>query len=265
MTDTADDDGEWSIHQVARRAGITTRTLRHYDKIGLLEPARTGAGGYRFYDSAALMRLQRILLLRELGLGLSDIDAVLRAQRDPIAALRTHIELLRAEQTRLTRQIAAVQSTIATWEGGEKKMTHDMFDGFDHTQYRDEVEQRWGTQAYQRSDAWWRALSDAERDQWKEQSSRLAADWVAAAESGIAPDAAQALALAERHVRWLRAIPGTPAADGGDLWAYVRGLAEMYVSDPRFAANYATSVGGIAGAEFVRDALIAYANSVSQA
>ena len=68
---------EWSIQQIAKLAGTTSRTLRHYDDIGLLAPSSVGGNGYRYYDQAALVRLQRILLLRELGLGLPQIAEVL--------------------------------------------------------------------------------------------------------------------------------------------------------------------------------------------
>src|SRR5690606_41268566 len=93
-------------------------------------------------------------------------------------------------------------------------------------------------------------------------ASDLGRDWSAAAERGMAPDSDEAQALAERHVEWLSGIPGTPAArPGGDVKAYVIGLGEMYVADPRFGANYATSAGGSAGAEFVRDALRIHAEA----
>ena len=137
-------------------------------------------------------------------------------------------------------------------------MAENMFDGFDHTQYKDEVEQRWGRDAYARGDAWWRGMSEAERTAWQERTSQLARDWTAAAEAGVDPASDDAQALAQRHVEWLTGIPGTPAAvPGGDVKAYVLGLAEMYVADDRFAANY----GGTAGATFVRDALTVYADA----
>ena len=86
--------------------------------------------------------------------------------------------------------------------------------------------------------------------------------WVAAAESGIDPASDEAQDIARRHVEWLTGIPGTPAsAPGGDVKAYVIGLGEMYVADPRFGANYATGEGGTVGAEFVRDALRVYAEA----
>lgn len=246
---------EWSIQQIARIAGTTSRTLRHYDDIGLVPPTRIGANGYRYYDADALVRLQRVLLLRELGLGLPQIGEVLDRQVDERSALSTHLQLLRHEQDRLARQVAAVEHTLTSLQRKEVPMAEKMFDGFDHTAYREEVEQRWGADAYARSDAWWRGMSTEGRTDWKAASDQLSQDWMELASSGVAPDSAEAQALAARHVDWLRGIPGTPAADpSGDLDGYVRGLAEMYVADERFAANY----GGRQGAGFVRDALLAY-------
>ncbi len=110
---------DWSITEVARLTGTTSRTLRHYGDIGLLEPTRVGAGGYRHYDEAALARLQRILLLRELGLGLPAIGEVLEGQRDHADALAGHLRWLNQEKDRLDRQIASVKSTMRRLEGGE--------------------------------------------------------------------------------------------------------------------------------------------------
>jgi DNA-binding transcriptional MerR regulator len=253
---------DWSIQEVARLAGTTSRTLRHYDDIGLLAPTRVAHNGYRHYDETALVRLQRILLLRELGLGLPQIAEVLTREQAEASALETHLALLREEQNRLARQIAAVESTITALRGGEELMAENMFDGFDHTKYKEEVEERWGRQAYADSDRWWRGMTDAERSEWQQRVSDLGRDWIAAAESGIDPASDGAQAIARRHVEWLTGIPGTPAsAPGGDVKGYVLGLGEMYVADPRFGANYATSSGGTHGAEFVRDALRVYAEA----
>ena len=243
---------DWSIQEVARHAGTTSRALRHYGNVGLLEPSRIGPNGYRYYDEGALVRLQRILLLRDLGLGLPAIADVLAQSAEQTGALRTHLDWLRREQDRLTLQIAAVEDTLNKLEGGEQLMAENMFDGFDHTQYKDEVEERWGKEAYARSDSWWRSMTDAEKAEWKARAATLGSDWIAAAESGIAPDGDEAQAIARRHVEWLASIPGTPGA----VKEYVTGLGEMYVADERFGANY----GGLSGAEFVRDALAVYAD-----
>ena len=254
---------DWSIQEIARLAGTTSRTLRHYDDVGLLPPSRIAHNGFRHYDEAALVRLQRILLLLELGLGLPQIAEVLspvNARQSEESALETHLALLREEQNRLARQIASVENTINALKGGEELMAENMFDGFDHTQYKEEVEERWGRKAYADSDSWWRGMTDTERADWQQCVSDLGRDWIAAAESGIDPASAEAQDVARRHVEWLTGIPGTPTAvPGGDVKAYVIGLGEMYVADPRFGANYATSAGGTQGAEFVRDALRVYA------
>ncbi|MCI1253888.1 MAG: TipAS antibiotic-recognition domain-containing protein [Bifidobacterium tibiigranuli] len=101
-------------------------------------------------------------------------------------------------------------------------------------------------------------MKDAEKDDWKRQLASLNQGWIAAAQDpNIAPDSAQAQNLARRHIAWLSSIPGTPAHDSAQDSAmrdYVRGLAQMYVCDERFAANY----GGVEGAKFVRDSLLAY-------
>ncbi len=247
---------DWSIQDIARLSGTTSRRLRHYDDVGLLEPSRVGANGYRYYDEDALTRLQRILLLRELGLGLPAIADVLAGQTRHADALLTHLHWLQREKERLDRQIGAVESTITKLEGGEQLMAEDMFDGFDHTQYKEEVEERWGRDAYAKSDSWWRSLTPQQKAEWQEKQKSLAADWSSAAEAGIDPESDEAQALAARQFEWLRGIPGTPGGGAaGPTKEYFTGLGELYVADARFGANY----GGQQGAEFVRDAMAVYA------
>lgn len=251
---------DWSIQDIARIAGTTSRTLRHYDAIGLLKPSRVGGNGYRYYDRDSLVRLQRILLLRELGLGLDAVGRVLDDRTDAVPALRDHLAWLQAERERLARQIASVETTIHAVEEGEEIVAEQMFDGFDHTQYKGEVEQRWGKDAYATSDRWWRSKTAEERAEWQARQQRLADDWQAAAASGVSPESEEAQALAKRHADWLADIPGTPGyGTGVPAAAYLTGLGEMYVADARFAANY----GGPTAATFVRDALRAYATHLA--
>lgn len=247
---------EWSMNEITRVTGATSRALRHYGQVGLLRPSRTGPGGVRYYDEEGLVRLQRILLLRELGLSLPLIADALAGEQDLTAALRTHLGLLERERSRVERQITSVRRTIDRWEGGEQIMAEEMFDGFDHTRYREEVEERWGEDAYAAGDRWWRGLSDVDRRRWRDRLARLNADWQDAARREIAPDGDEAQGLAGRHVEWLAGVPGTPRGGSGAVTKeYVVGLGEMYVADERFGANY----GGSQGAGFVRDALRVYA------
>lgn len=249
---------EYPITAVARLAGTTSRTLRHYGDVGLLVPSRVGANGYRFYDGPALVRLQRILLLRSLGLPLPAIRAVLDdgGAVAPVSALRSHLDHLRGEQQRLDRQISAVLMTVEALERGEEPMPEKMFDGFDHTRYREEVEERWGSDAYAQGDAWWRGRTDEEREAFGREVAELNAGWADAATRGVAPTGGEAQELAGRHIAWLSSVPGVPRDDEGALLPeYVRGLGAMYVQDPRFAVNYG-GPGGAGGARGLARSLL---------
>ncbi|GGB98103.1 MerR family transcriptional regulator [Cellulomonas carbonis] len=252
---SVDQDVEVPIQEVARLTGTTSRTLRHYDAIGLLRPSRVGHGGLRFYGRDELVRLQRILVLRALGVPLAAVARVVDEGEDQVVALRHHLDQLRSEQARVARQVRSVERTIAALTGGGPVMAEQMFDGFDHTQHKDEVERRWGARAYADSDAWWRGMSDDERAAWRRRTAELGRDWAALAASGAAADSPAAAELARRHVAWLAGVPGTPGHGGpAPDRGYVLGLADTYVADERFAAAY----GGVEGATFVRDALRAH-------
>jgi MerR family transcriptional regulator, thiopeptide resistance regulator len=245
--------GEWSIQEIARAAGVTSRTLRHYDAVGLLRPSRVGENGYRYYDQTSLLRLQRILLLRELGLGLEAIAQVLDMPSDRVGTLRTHLELLELERERIDRQIGSVRRTLRAIERGEVLMPDDVFDGLPHTTYKDEVIERWGQETFDRSDAWWRSLTDDEKGRFGQDQVDIASDFAKSMRDGLAPDSDEALAIAERQYRWItRAWQGRRTT--ADAFA---GLGEMYVADARFTATY--DAHGPGTAVFVRDAMKAYA------
>lgn len=247
----------YRITEVSQTTGLSTRALRHYETLSLIE-SRRAANGYREYDDAALLRIQRILVLRNLGVGLAQIAQMLSKPTQAEEALMAHARQLEAERDRINRQLAALQRSIRAIQNGEPLMTADPFDGFDHTAYEQEVTERWGAESYRSGDDWWRSMSADERSAWKANLAQLQVDWVSAATSGENPTGAHAQALSARQAEWLRGIPGTP--NGPDeLPGYLRGLGDMYVADARFTAQY----GGPSGAAFVRDALHAYADSIS--
>lgn len=246
---------EWPIHEVARIAGTTSRALRHYGAIGLLPATRVGGNGYRYYDEQALVRLQRLLMLRQLGLGLPAISQVLDREADDVAALSDHLLRLQREQQRLDRQIHAVKHTIRTLTEKEALMPENMFDGFDNNQYREEVEEKWGTEAYASGDRWWRSMTDADKAGFQQQHVDIARDYAAARERGLAADSDEVRMIAARHREWVtRGWQGRRPTN-----EQLAGLGDMYVADERFAANY----GGVEGAAFVRDALRALAGNGS--
>ncbi|MEV6649919.1 MerR family transcriptional regulator [Streptomyces sp. NPDC051219] len=240
---------EWSIQEIARRAGTTSRTLRHYGDLGLLEPSRIGSNGYRYYGQDALVRLQRILLLRELGLGLPAIAEVLAGQRDTAAALRAHLDLLEQERERIGRQIASVRTTLHKTGTGEQLMAEEVLDGFDHTQYEQEVTERWGREAYEKGDRWWRSLTEEQKREFKERQVSIAKDFARALRDGMAAESDDVQAITHRQCEWL-SVTGTPTR------SYFVGLGEMYVSDPRFTATF--DKHGTGTAAFIRDAMRIY-------
>ncbi|GAA0992379.1 MerR family transcriptional regulator [Subtercola frigoramans] len=249
---------EWSIQQIARLAGTTSRTLRHYGEVGLVTPSRIGDNEYRYYDAVALVRLQRVLLLRELGLGIPAIAEILAGQRNDTVALRAHLEWLTEEKKRLDRLMTSVSRTIHDLEKGEEPMAEKMFDGFDHTVYKDEVEEKWGAESYAASDRWYTSMSQRESDDFLMAAAELASDWASAAQCGAAIDGPLAQELAKRQCDWLCGIPGAPkSADGRPTKQYFSWLGDSYVNDERFAVNY----GGTEGATFVRDAMRVFAEA----
>lgn len=237
---------EWSIQELAKAAGTTSRTLRYYGERGLLSPVRTGANGMRYYDESALGTLLRIRILRDYDVGLEAIEDALQREVDTVSALKEHAASMRQHRRALSRRITSLERTIKKMEGGEELMADEVFEEFDHTQYREEVEQRWGKQAYADSDRWWRSLSDEEKKAFQREQKDIAAAYGEVAASGAAPDSAEAQAVTERHVAWLSG-PTTVSPE------YLIGLGEMYVADPRFGGNYPGY------AEFVRDAMKVYA------
>ncbi|MFI2611330.1 MerR family transcriptional regulator [Kitasatospora sp. NPDC018619] len=113
----------WPIAEVARMSGVTARTLRHYDEIGLLPPAWIGSNGHRYYEERQLLQLQQILVLRALGVGLTEIARILGDQVDELEALRGHRRRLVAERDRLDALAATVSRTIADLEHSRKDGT----------------------------------------------------------------------------------------------------------------------------------------------
>lgn len=245
----------WSIADVAKMSGVTARTLRHYDDIGLLKPAYVGTNGYRYYEEEQLLSLQQILILRELGLSLTDIAESVDSEPDTLAALkRQHIRLL-GQRNHLARMADTVARTIAEL-AGKTEMTikincpENLFEGFDPTQYEDQARERW-PQEFEQSQRYAATLTteDIERGQ-KEMTAAMIrmAEFMAAA-TPVDHPAVQA--EIDSHYQGICRF-WTP-----NRTAY-KGLGQMYVDDERFKANYEKIAEGLA--EYQRDALIVYAD-----
>ncbi|MET9803336.1 MerR family transcriptional regulator [Streptomyces sp. NPDC006368] len=235
----------YSVGQVAGFAGVTVRTLHHYDEIGLLSPSGRSHAGHRRYDDADLDRLQQILFYRELGFPLEEVAALLDdPDADPREHLRRQHELLTARIADLERMAAAVEHAMEAKKMGINLTPEEKFEVFgdhDPEQYAQETEERWGdTDAYRESQrrtsrytkADWQRVQD-ESAQWNARYRDLMTD-------GEPPTGERAMDLAEEHRRYM------------SRWFYDctyeihRCLGEMYVADERFTAYYEALHPGMA-------------------
>jgi DNA-binding transcriptional MerR regulator len=247
----------WTTAEVARLAGVSARTLRHYDAIGLLEPASHGHGGLRRYGRPELLRLQQILLFKRLGLRLDTVASILEGDLEPVAALRRHAAELDAERSRLDRLAATVAATIRQLEGGQPMAPETWFSGLDpatEAQHRDEARRRWGQAVVERAWTTLQALSPEARraipEAFNDINTRLAALHAA----GAPTDDPAVQAVTADHYRLIAAHWGDdPTAE-----AY-RGLGALYTDDPRFKATYDQVGDGFA--DYMRAAMDAYADA----
>jgi DNA-binding transcriptional MerR regulator len=247
----------YSVGEVAQLTGVTVRTLHHYDAIGVLRPHGRSEAGYRLYDGSDLERLQQILFYRELDFPLDEIGAILSAPGvDPVDHLRRQHELLTSRIKRLEAMVAAIEYTMEVQKMGISLTPEERFEVFGEWEpedYADEAEQRWGsTDAYAQSQ---KRASSYTKEDWlkiKAEGADLDARFAAALNDGIAPDSDQAMAVAEQHRQQITRnfYDCSPQMH--------RGLAEMFVSDPRFRARYEEIAPGLA--EFVAGAMRANAD-----
>lgn len=243
------------IAELARRAGVTSRTLRHYDAIGLLTPAWTGADGRRHYGEAELVRLQHILVLRELDVPLDTIASAVDTD-DPalVAALmRDHHTALLARRDRYAALAATVERTITRIERGLPMTADDMFEGFDHDRYEPEARERWGDDAVERSNEAWAVLGAEGQRRHLAEHGEIASGIASLAAADAEPADPEVQALVARHHAWVSTF-WTPGRE-----AYT-GLGRSYVDDPRFRATYDKFGDGTA--ELLRDAIAVFAEGL---
>ncbi|PYI54213.1 MerR family transcriptional regulator [Paenibacillus flagellatus] len=248
---------EYTVQKLGRLAGVSTRTLRYYDEIGILKPARMNSSGYRIYGQAEVNRLQQILFYRELGVNLDRIkELVTDPSFDGIEALKEHREQLLARRKQLDALIANVDKTLA-WSEGRMTMTDkEKFEGFkqkliddNEAKYGKEVREKYGDEKVDKSNA---KVKNMTKEQYEEVT-RLAAevtDTLAEAFKTGDPGSEVAQKAAELHKRWLTYYWGEYTKEAH------AGVAQMYVDDERFRAYYDEKQPGTA--EFLRDAILIY-------
>jgi DNA-binding transcriptional MerR regulator len=246
----------WTVGELAGIAGVSVRTLHQYDEIGLLRPGSRSRAGYRVYDAAQLDRLEQIRWYRELGFPLEEIAALLDEPGvDAVAHLRRQHQLLTQRLGRLSDMVAAVEKALEARQMGISLNPRERFEVFgdnDPEQYAEEVRQRWGdTDSYRESS---RRTSTYTKEDWlriKREQADLIDRLVAALTGGEPADGPVATALAEEHRAQI------------SRWFYDcshemhLGLAELYVTDPRFTRSYDEQAPGLAA--YLHDAITANA------
>lgn len=250
---------EYSIHELSRLSGVTTRTLRWYDKIGLLKPSRVADSGYRYYGAKQVDRLQDILFYRALGVELARIRECLDSPSfNRLAALHHHLAALQAEKTRLETLIRSVEETIDCEERNEVMNDEAKFSAFkqqaiddNEATYGQEVRERYGDAAADETNAALMGLSRGEYAAWNELDYTLRQRLEQAVEMGLSPDSAEGREICELHRRWLSVTDKKLTA------AKQKGIAELYVLDERFTRYYDKTVPGCA--RFLRDAAARWA------
>ena len=232
------------IGDVARFAGITVRTLHHYDTIGLLTPSERRGNGYRGYTGADISRLQQILAYRELDLGLGEIKELLDEPADVVFSLEQARRRVADQVARLQRIAESLGAAIEA-EGKGTKMTPEeklkAFGDFDPEEYAEEARERWGgTDAYAESA---RRTDSYTADDWQQVSAEadeVNQGFLLLMDSGTPAASVEAAALVDAHrahiTKWFYEC--TPEIHTG--------LGAMYVADERFRTHINKAGGGLA-------------------
>ncbi len=249
-----DTDTAMTVGEIARLAGLTVRTLHHYDEIGLVVPAERTDAGYRLYRRPEVERLQEVLFFRELGFGLDEIkDIVTGSGYDRTGALLAQRELLEARAERLLAMIDSVEVVILSERQGMKLDNEEMlevFGDFDPAEHESEIHQRWGETSARQESA--RRTASYTKQDWVQMGRE--ADEVNAALGGlmeavVPADSAQVMAVAEQHrahiSKWFYEC--TPEIHAG--------LGRMYIADQRFTENIDQTAPGLA--RYLSDAIAA--------
>lgn len=250
---------EYTVKKLAELAGVSSRTLRYYDEIGLLKPERINSSGYRIYGQTQVNLLQQILFYRELEVDLETIMTLVTADSfHSETELQKHRENLIKKRDRLNQIIETVERTIQSEKGVLTMSDEEKFNAFkekaisdNEDAYGKEIRAAYGEQAIIASQAKWRRMSQADYSamQAKEQEVfSLLQEAVGTKD----PHSCASVKLANAHKEWLMYS-----------WSHYSeeahcGLADMYAADDRFSSYYNNIVPD--GAAFLRDAIKATFN-----
>ena len=235
----------WTVGELARLAGVTVRTLHHYDRIGLLRPSERTAAGHRRYDGHDLDRLHQVLVYRGLGFPLEEVATLLDdPDADPAEHLRRQHRLLRDRLEATSAMVAAVEKEMEARQMGISLTPEERFEVFGDwlpEEYAAEAEEKWGdTEAWAQSQRRTAAMSKEDWLRVKAEAGDVERRFAAALATGVPADAVEAMDLAEEHRQQISRdfYDCSPEMHGG--------LGRMYVEDERFTAYYERIAPGLA-------------------
>jgi len=247
---------EYSIKELSRLSGLTARTLRWYDEIGLLIPGRVSEGGYRYYSQEQAERLWNILFYRSLGFELSRIREILDAPDfDRLQAMKEHLNALEQRQKDLKQMIDSVRETINREEMRETVGKEKSFEALkkqiiqeNECAYGEEARAKYGNEEVEAANAKLMNLSREQYDEWKRLDEEIRNRLSDAVRNGTASESSEGKEISDMHKKWLSFTNANYSR------AMHRGIAEMYVADDRFTAYYDRETEGCA--RFLRDAVL---------
>jgi DNA-binding transcriptional MerR regulator len=244
-------DMTYTVGNLAKISGVSVRTLHHYDSIELLKPESTQPNGYRVYGKKSLLRLQQILLYKELGLELSQIKEILdNPGFDELKALSTHKEKLLGKIERLQAIVATVDDTIEHLKGNKTMNDKKLFGGLTKKQqeeYANEAEKRWDAGTVRESNARWKAMPKDKQQKIIDEGNQIYSDMADMIDKN--PHCSEVQTIVERwrmHIEYF----WKPDLDG------LLGLVDLYNDDPRFKANFDRIDPGLA--HFLKNAVKHY-------
>ena len=239
---------EYSIQELSRMAGISTRTLRYYDETGLLKPSRVTQAGYRYYGTPEVDRLQQILYYRERGFQLHTIQKILQDRDfDKLRAMEDHLMALKQRQEETAALIRTVEQTIRHMKGECNMADREKFKALkkslvhgNEIKFGPEARAKYGDAQVDAANQSMLGLSEEAFARWQALEQQILSALEQAVESGLAADSDMAKEIAELHREWLQfTLPGyTPAQH--------KGIAALYVADERFTQYYDRRIPGCA-------------------
>lgn len=248
---------EYTVQKLAALAGVSTRTLRYYDEIGILKPLRISSSGYRIYGQSEVNRLQQILFFRELDVSLENIKQIMLSPNfDCMKALKEHRQKLLAKRQQLDLLLENIDKTIGETEGRIKMTDKEKFQGFkqklveeNETKYGKEIREKYGDDKVNESNKKMLNMTEEQYAEFEKLSQKLSEILKQAMKTND-PAGELGQQTAELHKQWLMFTWSSYSKEAH------AGLAQMYVNDERFKEYYDKIQPG--AAEFLKDAILAY-------